>query len=433
MIGAVQAHIESMAFKGYGVARIEGRVFFIPYSVTGDKAWIKITEKKKSYSIGKLIHLIEPSPWRVNPPCRFFGQCGGCQWQHINDSTQINSKKEILKEVLKRLGGLNETPPITVAPSPHPYAYRARIQLKAKGEAMGYYQERSHRIVDIDHCPIAHPLVNEIIFSLRKAFPFLFQMEEMEINVSPEEGKGVLVLHPLPFHQRTKDLRKDFLQLHPVLKGIAVVTKKGFIPFGDPYLNFTISLNRWGKKSVLRFRTSPESFFQVNLEQNRSLIQTVLEFSDVNKDERVLDLYAGVGNLTLPLALASKKAWGIEENRMAVEDARLNTERNGIKNCNFIQGRVEDILKHWRGERPDLIILDPPRMGCKAVLDQVVRLKPNKIVYTSCEPTTFARDLRLFSEKGFHLQRLSLVDMFPQTYHMEVIGLLTQSQVKGDD
>ncbi len=433
MIGAVQAHIESMAFKGYGVARIDGKVFFIPYSVTGDKAWIKIAEKKKNYSIGKLIRLIEPSPWRGNPPCPFFGQCGGCQWQHINDSIQIDLKKEILKEVLKRLGGLKETPPITVTPSPHPYAYRARIQLKAKGEAMGYYQERSHRIVDIDHCPIAHPLVNQIISPLRKAFPFFFQMEEIEINVSPEEGKGVLILHPLSFYQRTKDFVKDFLQSHPVLKGIAVVRKKGFVPFGDPYLNFTISLNQRGEKSVLRLRTSPESFFQVNLEQNQSLIRTVLEFSDVSEDERVLDLYAGVGNFTLPLASASKEAWGIEENRVAVEDARFNTERNGIKNCNFMQGRVEDILKHWRRERPDLVILDPPRMGCKAVLDQVVKLKPSKIVYTSCEPTTFARDLRLFSERGFRLQRLSLVDMFPQTYHMEVVGLLTQSQVKGDD
>jgi 23S rRNA (uracil1939-C5)-methyltransferase len=160
------------------------------------------------------------------------------------------------------------------------------------------------------------------------------------------------------------------------------------------------------------------------------LIRTVLEFSDVSEDERVLDLYAGVGNFTLPLAIASKEVWGVEENRVAVEDAHFNIERNGIKNLNFMQGRVEDILKHWRRERPDLVILDPPRMGCKAVLDQVAKLKPDKIVYTSCEPTTFARDLRLFSERGFRLQRLSLVDMFPQTYHMEVVGLLTQSQVK---
>jgi 23S rRNA (uracil-5-)-methyltransferase RumA len=247
-------------------------------------------------------------------------------------------------------------------------------------------------------------------------------MEEIEINVSPEEGKGVFILHPLSIHQGTKHFLKEFLQTHPVLKGIAVVRKKGLTLFGNPDLNFTISLNHWGEKSVLKLRTSPESFSQVNLQQNQTLIRTVLEFSEVN--ERVLDLYAGAGNLTLPLAIASKEVWGIEENRLAVEDARFNAERNGIKNCNFIAGRVEDILRNWRREKPDLVILDPPRMGCKTVLDQIVRLKPKKIVYVSCEPTTFARDLHLFSKKGFHLQRLHLVDMFPQTYHMELVGLL---------
>jgi 23S rRNA (uracil1939-C5)-methyltransferase len=145
----------------------------------------------------------------------------------------------------------------------------------------------------------------------------------------------------------------------------------------------------------------------------------------VNEDENVLDLYAGVGNFTLPLALASKESWGIEENPSAVEDARFNRERNGIKNCIFIHGRVENILNRWREARPDLVILDPPRTGCKMILDQVIKLKPKKIVYVSCEPTTFSRDLHLFSKAGYKPRRLSLIDMFPQTYHMEVVGLLT--------
>jgi 23S rRNA (uracil1939-C5)-methyltransferase len=150
----------------------------------------------------------------------------------------------------------------------------------------------------------------------------------------------------------------------------------------------------------------------------------------VNQEENVLDLYAGVGNLTLPLALGVKKIFGIEENGLAIEDARFNAERNEIRNCDFIHGRVEDVLMSWKRENPDLIVLDPPRTGCKTVLDQMVRLKPKKIVYVSCEPTTFSRDLRLFTERGYSLQKLGLIDMFPQTYHMEVLGLLTQPQVK---
>jgi 23S rRNA (uracil1939-C5)-methyltransferase len=148
----------------------------------------------------------------------------------------------------------------------------------------------------------------------------------------------------------------------------------------------------------------------------------------VDKKDRVFDLYAGTGNLTLSLALEAKEVIGIEENRMAFQDAKFNTERNGIKNCHFIQGRVEDVFLNWKRETPDLIVLDPPRAGCKAILDHVVRWKPKKIIYVSCEPTTFARDLRLFSERGYSLQRLSLIDMFPQTFHMEVVGLLKPNE-----
>jgi len=422
----LEAKIESMAFKGYGVARIDGQVLFIPQSVTGDRGWVKIIEKRKAYSIGKLITLIAPSPFRVEPPCPLFGRCGGCQWQHIDHSVQIHLKEEILTEALRRLGGLKEIPPITTAPSTQPYGYRARAQLKVKGETMGYFQERSHRIVSTDHCPICHPLINKIISSLRKELPFFPRMEEIEINVSPEEGKGVLLLHSLSSQQEMKHFGKDLLPNYPILKGIAVVRGKGFTFFGDPYLNFTISSNRLGERRNLSLRTSPQSFYQVNLEGNHTLIQTVLEFSDVNEDEKVLDLYAGVGNFTLPLSIASKEVWGIEENRWAVEDATLNAERNTIKNSTFIHGRVENILRHWTKERPDLIILDPPRTGCKTVLDQIIKLQPKRIVYVSCEPTTFARDLRLFSEAGYAIRRLSLVDMFPQTYHMEVVGLLVE-------
>jgi 23S rRNA (uracil1939-C5)-methyltransferase len=291
---------------------------------------------------------------------------------------------------------------------------------------MGYYRERSHRIVDIDYCPISHPLVNQIIRNLREASGPLLPTEEIEINVSPEEGRGVLLFHPLSFDQRVEDFSKQFLQDHSILRGIAIARKDGLSLFGDPHLNFTIPLGQGKEERSLRFRISSGSFSQVNLEQNQILIQAVLQFSEVNKAEKVLDLYAGAGNLTLPLAVGAKEVLGIDENGMAIEDGRFNAERNGIKNSNFIHGKVEDVLKDFT-KKPDLIVLDPPRTGCKAVLDQVVRLKPRKIVYISCEPTTFSRDIHLLSESGYSLQGLGLIDMFPQTYHMEVIGLLKQS------
>jgi 23S rRNA (uracil1939-C5)-methyltransferase len=424
MMRKVQVPIDSVAFKGYGVARIHGKVVFVPYTVTGDKAWIEVIEEKKKYSMGRLIQIVESSPARVTPPCPYFGSCGGCQWQHIDYSAQGELKKEILGDLLKRLGRLKEIPSIRVVLSPKPYHYRIRIQLKVKGKAMGYCQEKSHQIVDIDRCPISHPLVNQIIQKLRREFDVLSVMKEIEINVSPEEGRGIILFHPHSYDQQIEYFTKKFLQSEPILRGIAIAEKDGYHLFGDPTLNFTIPLSQEREKRELKLRISPGSFSQVNLEQNQTLIQIVLQFSEVNKEDRVSDLYAGVGNLTLPLAMGAKEVSGIEENRMAVEDARFNAERNGIKNCDFMDGRVEDISLNWKKETSDLVVLDPPRTGCKTILDQVIRWKPKKIIYVSCEPTTLARDLRLFSERGFSLQRLSLIDMFPQTYHMEVVGLL---------
>ncbi len=416
----VQVLIESVAFKGYGVARIHGKVIFVPYTVTGDRAWIEIVEDKKEYSTGRVVKIAEPSPSRVAPPCPYFGRCGGCQWQHIDYPVQVGLKKEILVETLKRLGRLKEIPSVGTFPSPKPYDYRIRVQLKVRGKAMGYYREGSHRIVDIDHCPISHPLVNRIIRRLRGEFVIFQLMKEIEINVSPEEGKGNVLFRPHSYDRRIKPFAKRLLQSESIFQGIAVAEKAKLTLFGD-HLESTIPSYQDGN---LRLRISPGSFSQVNPEQNQALIQIVLQFSETNKEDDVLDLYAGVGNLTLPLAMGAKEVSGIEENTMAVKDAQFNTERNGIRNCHFIQGRVEHVLSNWERERPRLIVLDPPRAGCKTILDQVVRLKPAKIIYVSCEPTTFARDLRLFSERGYAVQRLSLIDMFPQTYHMEVVGLL---------
>jgi len=411
--------IESMAFKGYGVSRADGKVVFIPYSSFGDEGWVEIVEEKRNYSTGKWVEILAPSPWRVDPRCPYFGTCGGCQWQHIDYAQQPEVKKEILKDILMRLGKLREIPSVTTFPSPDPYNYRTRVQLKVKGEKLGYYQEKSHQLVDIERCPIAHPLINEIIPLLRKERFFLFPTEEIDINVSPEEGKGVLISRVLRISQGRETSGRQLLRSHPILKGITTLRGRQITSSGKPHLSFTNPLN-------LTLRTSPGSFFQVNLKQNEKLIQVVLEFSRGQKNERALDLYSGVGNFALPLATVIQEVWGIEENAVAVKDARFNAQFNGIENGEFICGKVEDVLKKWNKEMPDLVILDPPRRGCRGVLDQVAGLKPKRIVYVSCEPTVFARDLRLFSDRGYFLRKLALIDMFPQTYHMEVVGLLTQ-------
>jgi 23S rRNA (uracil1939-C5)-methyltransferase len=262
-------------------------------------------------------------------------------------------------------------------------------------------------------------LVNEIIPVLRKERFLLTSTEEIDIDVSPEERKGVLIFFLLKTSKGWETSARQFFKSHSILKGITILGEKQTASLGKPYLTFTIPFN-------LTLRTSPGSFFQVNLKQNGKLIQEVLRFSRGQKKERALDLYSGVGNFALPLATQTQEVWGIEENSVAVKDARFNAQFNGIKNGGFICGKVEDVLKKWERGKPDLIILDPPRTGCKRVVGQVAGLKPKRIVYVSCEPTILARDLRLFSDKGYFLRELALIDMFPQTYHMEVVALLQE-------
>ena len=416
--------IESMAFQGNAVARVNGKVVFVPQAIKGETAQVEVVDEKKDYGIGVLRQLTLSSPFRVSPPCPYFSLCGGCQWQHIAPEAQVEFKKEILEETLKRLGGLQEIPPVAVFPSPLAYGYRVRVQLKGKQGRVGYYAKRTHRIIPIEHCPIAHPLINQII-PLFQDCPRLFSpVEEVEVNVSPEEGRGILVLHPFPAAPKIEKELPDFLRHHPLLKGVAVARKGKLDLFGETDLTFTVCFPKNGQSRNVRLRTSPASFFQIHPEQNQNLVQTVIELGALKDGERLLDLYAGIGNLTLPLASTTRDVTGIEENRTAVMDARNNARANGMEGCRFICGKVEEVLKSASLKKPDVILLDPPRSGCKEAVAHIVALRPKRIVYVSCDPATFSRDLRLFGESGYTLERLTLIDLFPQTYHMEIVGLL---------
>lgn len=418
-----RVRIESVAFKGYGVGKLKGKVIFVPYTVTGDEVSINLIEEKKNFAMARIKEVLRPSPWRVCPPCPYFGGCGGCQWQHIEPRIQGDLKKEILKNLLQRLGGMKDLPLLSLIPSDTPYGYRARIQLKLKEGKIGFFEEKSHRIIEIEECLIAHPLINLILQRFRRErFP-VSNLREIEINISPDEDKGILILH-LYKSKAGKDLPvQEFLQSFPILKGIALAGKGKWIYFGDPVLYFNTKVASSKFHRTLRLRVSPESFYQVNLRQNLKLIEILLEFAQLQGEERVLDLYSGIGNFSLPLALHAKSVIGIEENRKAIEDARFNAEENQTGNCRFLLGRVEDRMKGMEG-RVDLLVLDPPRRGARAILDEIEGLRPKRIIYISCEPTTFIRDIKILTQKGYFLQKICLVDMFPQTYHMEVIGLL---------
>ncbi|MCX8118344.1 MAG: class I SAM-dependent RNA methyltransferase [Desulfobacterota bacterium] len=418
--------IYSMAFGGTGVGRIDGKVIFVPGTLAGEEVVVEITSEKKDYLIGQVKEILTSSPLRVQAPCPYFGTCGGCQWQHIDPSAQETFKKEILIDLLHRIAGLKEVPVISTAPSSPPFGYRIRVQCKVQRSRIGFFAQQSRRIVEVEGCLIAHSLINLILRHLRERPHLLSGAAQIEINVSPDEGKGILVLHGCLPPKGKKPFLKDLLQPPSPLKGIALTRKGDWEFLGDPYLNLTVPLKRGERTMAFRFRVSPGSFCQVNPYQNPQLIQTVLEFGDLGKGDRVLDLYAGIGNLSLPLAAETGWVMGIEEDATAVADARYNAKVNRIKNCQFRLGRVEEKLGE-AGEGWKLLVLDPPRAGGKRITEEITRLAPEKIVYVSCDPATFSRDVHFFVKKGYALQQVRLIDMFPQTYHMEVVGLFLRS------
>ena len=424
MVKEAHSKIEAMAFKGYGITHIDGKVVFVPFSLTRDEVLIEIVDEKSRFSIGILKELLKPSPWRISPQCHLFGRCGGCQWQHIDDSIQVDLKKEILVEILQRLGRMKDLPPISVIKSSNPYGYRTRIQLKMMGNRIGFFEMRSHHIVEIDQCPISHPIINQILNMVRKELKIFSGAHGIEINISPDELKGILIIKNLNLDPKVKDRLSIILKDVPILKGIVIEKKGKSIFLDNPYIHYKIRLPKEIGEKEITFRVSPGSFYQVNLEENKKLVETVLKFSEIDHKEIVLDLYSGIGNFTLPLSYLAKEAIGVEVNRTTFEDACFNVKQNGIKNCDFIYEDVEKVLREKILKKPNLVILDPPRAGCKRVIDELIQIKPPKIIYVSCEPTTLARDLRIFNEKGYAVTKLSLIDMFPQTYHMEVVALL---------
>jgi 23S rRNA (uracil1939-C5)-methyltransferase len=419
--------IDSMAYRGYGVARLRGKILFVAGVISGEEIEGEIEEEKKDYSFGRVKCVLEPSRSRVAPLCPYFGQCGGCQWQHIDYGAQVSFKREILEETLRRLGGLGKTPEIALLPSARSYGYRIRVQLKIEGERIGYFRERSHEVIDIRECPISHPLINEIIGVLHEHRDALRGIKEIEVNISPEEDRGILLIHASRPYFQLKQGLTELLHSHPVLKGIAFFDRQRTESLGKARLQFTVPLRRNGKEKPVTFGVSPGSFFQIQLEEDVPLIQRVLQFGEPVGSEKVLDLYSGIGNFSIPLALGRARVVGIEENRAAISDARANAAANGVEQCRFIRGRVENVLKTLDSDAADLIVLDPPRTGCREALPEIIRLKPARLVYVSCEPTTFSRDLRSLLSSGYGLEKLALADLFPQSYRMETVALLSRT------
>jgi len=420
--------IEKMVYGGRGIGRINGKVVFVPFTAPGDRVRVKVLREKKDYSEAVPQTVEQESALRARPFCNHFGKCGGCHYQHLSYPQQLRMKEEILKNVLLPVAKNANIEIWPMIPSPHEQGYRIRAQFKggrqAGREVLGFYGFRTHRLVEVTECPLLHPLLNRALKGLQKWLSKGrgFAVQGADMQGSPEEDRCVIRLRIEG--NASSDIAEELGTEIPGVKG--VVSDGGAkISWGELTLAY-----RWpeicGRRS-LQIQADYDSFTQINPYQNWNLIQQVVEWADLSGRERVLDLFCGSGNLTLPLAQQSLRVWGVDQDERAIENARENARKNQLANCVFVPAAAEAGIRSILEETDsvDAVVLDPPRAGAGDVLEALALLRPQKIIYVSCEPPTLARDLRRLGTLGFRLKRIQPLDMFPHTYHIEVIAELS--------
>ncbi|MEK7741443.1 MAG: class I SAM-dependent RNA methyltransferase, partial [Nitrospirota bacterium] len=390
---------QSPVYGGYVIARDSG-VIFIKGAVPDEVVEVSISEKKRDYSIGAVTNVIEPSPYRINPPCSVFGTCGGCHFQFISYERQVSMKEEILLDSVSRIGKLEA--PLSPALTDRNYNYRYRGQFKISREGkIGFYREGTRDVVPVEECPLMIKEINRIVRELnnRKLSGI------KEIHISCGDAANALIKSKLA----TEDIEKIMSGVE--FSGIAFETGEST---GRDYIRLDLN--------GLQYTVTPWSFFQAHWNLNRKVVELIVNELQPLENMRVLDLYAGAGNFSLPLAVYASQVVAVEGNPHAVEDGQRNVKLNNIKNCRFINSSAE---KYRIQEKFDIVLLDPPRAGLHSdVAKKVLDSSPGKIVYISCNPATLARDLRKFSER-YNVDSLRMIDFFPNTYHVEALAFMS--------
>lgn len=436
--------IDDLGESGEGIGKIDNFTIFVHGGIPGDYLEAKIIKVKKQYAIAKATNIIEESSLRVDRPCPYLN-CGGCQTQSIDYKAQLSLKKEIVSSSLQRIGGIS-TPVNDVIGMDEPMAYRNKSQFPVReinGELhIGFYKQRTHDVVDIESCMLQHPLINNIMKCLRSI------LKESGISAYNEFSNSGYLRHIVTrISYRTKDTMLIFVtngssSEDKMLNEIVDLLKKEFVEIksfiqninkskGNRVLGFeNITLD--GHDQItdyiddLSFQISPLSFLQVNPIQTEILYHTALDLLDLDHNDRVFDIYCGIGTISLFLAKKAKEVYGVEVVEVAVEDAKKNALRNNQINTEFFTGRAEDIIPklYEEGYCADVVVVDPPRKGCDMeVLKTILEMAPKKIAYISCKASTLARDLKILSEK-YEVEVVQPVDMFPYTTHVETVCLL---------
>lgn len=439
---SVTTTIEKLVSGGYGLGRLpDGKVVLAPLVLPGEEVRLKPVRGRKDYVEARLLETIQPSPRRIEPACQYYGRCGGCDFQHLDTESQLLFKAGILKEQLLRSGVIASEEQLSgiwsaPLPSPNTFGYRQRIRLQVdEAGRPGYFQFRSHTVEPIKTCPLACPEINKVLqeaLSLTPMNRLLRNCRSVEFFLSPDDCRVILYLH---FNRKPRpaDLKaaRTVQQDITAVKGLVMEAEgRGlFTVSPETDLDIRITLPAWVAGRDMVLCCEPGGFYQVNQEANQELVKTVLEWAAVSKKDRVLDLFCGMGNFTIPLALGAGEVVGLDRQRAAIRSAGKNSAAAGLVNCRFEKGAAGEGAARLTaaGELFDLILLDPPRQGCSEAIAHITRLRAARIIYVSCDPATLARDLAALSREGYSLSRIRVLDMFPQTHHMETVALLEKA------
>ncbi|MDX2479918.1 MAG: 23S rRNA (uracil(1939)-C(5))-methyltransferase RlmD [Desulfuromusa sp.] len=417
--------VETLVNGGAGLARHEGRVVFIPHVAVGDVVLCRVTKVKKHFLEAEISEMLQPSPLRRRPACPVAGDCGGCQWQHLAYAEQLQWKESLFRETLTRQCGTNPDKILPIAPAADEWNYRSRVQIKCSNTnatfVTGFYRPKSHLIISIDRCPIIAPELNTLLAHLRKLLNRTVHARHIsQIDLAVDDnGKSSAVIHYAGL-----DLSSfaDFLKAENLAADVLIKSgsKNKLVKIqGDGRLQISVD------QPPMKLDYAVGSFAQINLEQNRTLVDTVLGLSSLTGRERVLDLYCGMGNFALPLARRARQVIGVEESAVSIKMANDNGHQNQIDNVEFHSQSAEGALGRFSQHNSvDLLLLDPPRIGAIATMKELLKTPVNKVIYVSCDPQTLARDLKLLVSGGYELVSSQPFDMFPQTHHCESVTLL---------
>ncbi len=441
----IVANIESTGFEGEGIAKVDGYPVFVRYAAEGDRAKIRILKANKNYAFGKIEEIVSPSAIRRVPECSSFGKCGGCTMMHVNYEKQLSVKSNTVINNLRKIAHLEDRDfefDGIIGSSEYNYRNKAQFPLAMEGESAvyGFYAPLSHRVVKCNDCKIQNEKINRV------AEEVLEYINENKIPVYNEKtGKGTIrhiyvrasqnggIMAVIVANSKKElPLKDKLIKKLTAIDGVVGIIQNINLRRDNVVLGYD-NILLWGKDRLeltlgdLRFNVSPNSFFQVNAPQTEKLYAKALEYACLTGKETVFDLYCGVGSISLFMARNAAKVYGVEIVDDAVENAKENARINNVENAEFYAGDCAEVVDKLmaNGIKANVVVVDPPRKGCDADLLKLINnISPERLVYVSCNSATLARDIEELKQYGYKLKKVTAVDLFPQTPHIESVALI---------